>query len=108
VKGIGYGFQQYRRNALRLLANDGLTLQFHSELVLLPEQRTGLFTAFNGQDALGAPVQSSRRSWTTISLQQPIRTCRCIRCPMALAVADCCAIVALERPAHGAFTSRSC
>jgi CubicO group peptidase (beta-lactamase class C family) len=48
VAGLTYGFEERHLNGRRLLWKDGDTTLFASALALLPEERTGLFVAYNG------------------------------------------------------------
>ncbi|MGF1457207.1 MAG: serine hydrolase domain-containing protein [Alphaproteobacteria bacterium] len=47
LPGMAHGFYEQRINNRRLIVHGGDTLQFHSAVILLPEQDVGLFVAFN-------------------------------------------------------------
>ncbi len=47
LPGMAHGFYEQRINGRRLIVHGGDTLQFHSAVVLLPEENVGLFVAFN-------------------------------------------------------------
>jgi CubicO group peptidase (beta-lactamase class C family) len=54
VNGIAHGFMVSSINNQYLLSHGGDIFQFHSSLVLLPEQNIGLFVAYNGAEGMAA------------------------------------------------------
>jgi len=51
VNGNAHGFWERRSNGLRLIGHGGDTWFFHSQLILIPEERTGLLVVYNTQTA---------------------------------------------------------
>ena len=51
VNGNAHGFWERRANGLRLIGHGGDTWFFHSQLILIPEERTGLLVVYNTQTA---------------------------------------------------------
>jgi len=51
VNGNAHGFWERGANGLRLIGHGGDTWYFHSQLVLIPEERTGLLVVYNTQTA---------------------------------------------------------
>jgi len=49
VNGMGYGFIEYDMNGRRAIGHGGDTFLFHSLLVLLPEDKVGLFISYNSE-----------------------------------------------------------
>lgn len=54
VNGIAHGFMVSNINGQRTISHGGDIFQFHSSLVLLPEQKVGIFVAYNGADGMAA------------------------------------------------------
>ena len=48
LDGWAYGFMEGHRNGVRWIGHDGSWLGFCSELVLVPETKSGFFVAYNG------------------------------------------------------------
>ncbi|MEQ1865266.1 MAG: serine hydrolase domain-containing protein, partial [Micropepsaceae bacterium] len=48
LDGWAYGFMEGHRNGVRWIGHDGSWLGFCSQLVLVPETRSGFFVAYNG------------------------------------------------------------
>jgi CubicO group peptidase (beta-lactamase class C family) len=47
VDAMAYGFYEQQRNGVRVIAHGGDLTAFHSELVLIPSAKVGLFISFN-------------------------------------------------------------
>ena len=47
VDAMAYGFYEQSRNGVRVIAHGGDLTAFHSELVLIPSAKVGLFVSFN-------------------------------------------------------------
>jgi CubicO group peptidase (beta-lactamase class C family) len=47
VDAMAYGFYEQSRNGMRVIAHGGDLTAFHSELVLIPAAKVGLFVSFN-------------------------------------------------------------
>lgn len=50
--GLTYGFWELQTNGQRVLYHPGSTLQFHSLLMLIPEQNLGFFFSYNTETAV--------------------------------------------------------
>ncbi|TVQ75530.1 MAG: hypothetical protein EA363_00365, partial [Balneolaceae bacterium] len=50
TNGMGLGFMQLDSHGQRIFGHGGSTLLFHSDLVLLPEKRMGIFVSFNSEE----------------------------------------------------------
>jgi hypothetical protein len=53
VNGFAYGFFERNMNGQRVIGHSGSTLIFNGDLILLPEQKLGLFFSFNSYTAAG-------------------------------------------------------
>ncbi len=53
VNGFAYGFFERDMNGQRVIGHGGSTLIFNGDLILLPEQKLGLFVSFNTYTAAG-------------------------------------------------------
>jgi hypothetical protein len=51
LTGFTYGFWELQSHGQRILYHPGNTLQFHSLLMLIPDQRLGLFVSYNTDTA---------------------------------------------------------
>jgi CubicO group peptidase (beta-lactamase class C family) len=51
LSGNAHGFWERQANGLRLIGHGGDTWLFHSQLILIPEERTGLLVVYNTQTA---------------------------------------------------------
>jgi CubicO group peptidase (beta-lactamase class C family) len=47
IDGMALGFYEQNRNGIRAIAHGGDVIAFHSDLLLIPEARVGLFMSFN-------------------------------------------------------------
>lgn len=47
INGFGYGFFETAVNGLRTIGHAGKSVYFHSDMMLIPEKRIGLFIAYN-------------------------------------------------------------
>ena len=47
IDAMCYGFYEQNRNGLRAIAHGGDLIAFHSDLILLPSERVGLYMSFN-------------------------------------------------------------
>jgi CubicO group peptidase (beta-lactamase class C family) len=54
VNGIAHGFMVLDINSQRIISHGGDIFQFHSSLILLPEQNVGFFVSYNGADGMAA------------------------------------------------------
>jgi len=54
VNGIAHGFMESNFNGQRSILHGGDIFQFHTSLVLLPQQNVGIYVAFNGVDGMEA------------------------------------------------------
>jgi CubicO group peptidase (beta-lactamase class C family) len=54
VDAMCYGFWELNRNGQRIIQHGGDTLLFHSLLVLIPQQKVGMFVSYNTDKAGGA------------------------------------------------------
>lgn len=54
LPGMGYGLEESTRNGHRVLYKGGDVTGFHQLMTLLPDQRTGVYVVFNGEDSLPA------------------------------------------------------
>lgn len=59
LNGPGFGFYEMSRNGQRIVGHLGTTNYFHSLMLLLPDQQTGIFVSFNS--AAGGQVLRSGR-----------------------------------------------
>ncbi len=50
INGLGLGFMQLDSHGQRIVGHGGSTLLFHSDLVLLPDKRMGVFVSFNSEE----------------------------------------------------------
>ncbi len=50
INGLGLGFMQIDSHGQRIIGHGGSTMLFHSDLVLLPEKRMGIFVSFNSEE----------------------------------------------------------
>jgi CubicO group peptidase (beta-lactamase class C family) len=53
VDGMCYGFWELHRNGQRIVHHEGDLLYFHSMFAMIPEQRVGLFLAYNTDTSAG-------------------------------------------------------
>ena len=49
IDAMAHGFYEQNRNGIRAIAHGGDLVAFHSELVLIPEAKVGLFVSFNSR-----------------------------------------------------------
>lgn len=49
IDAMALGFYEQSRNGVRVIAHGGDLIAFHSELVLIPEAKVGLFVSFNSR-----------------------------------------------------------
>ncbi|MET7328374.1 serine hydrolase [Nonomuraea sp. NPDC005650] len=54
LPGMGYGLEETARNGRRIFFKGGDINGFHHLLALLPDQRTGIYVVFNGEDSTAA------------------------------------------------------
>lgn len=54
VNGIAHGFMESKINGQNMILHGGDIFQFHTSLVLLPEENLGLYIAFNGAGGMEA------------------------------------------------------
>lgn len=54
VNGIAHGFMESSMNGQHMILHGGDIFQFHTSLVLLPEENVGLYIAFNGAGGMEA------------------------------------------------------
>ncbi|MDX6738305.1 serine hydrolase domain-containing protein [Actinocorallia sp. A-T 12471] len=60
LPGMGYVLEQRPRNGRELLFKDGDVPGHHSALALLPESRTGVYVAFNGDGEAGSAPSDAK------------------------------------------------
>lgn len=54
LPGNAHGFWEVNGPTMRTIGHGGDTIYFHSQLILVPEQRFGLFVSYNAQDGVAA------------------------------------------------------
>ena len=71
VDAMAHGFYEQQRNGVRVIAHGGDLTAFHSELVLIPSAKVGLFVSFNSRGketpSTSCAPRCSKRSWIVIS-----------------------------------------
>jgi hypothetical protein len=61
LNGMALGFRESSRNGRRIIGHGGDTFAFHTDLLLLPDERVGLFVSFNSRGTNDA-VYAMRRA----------------------------------------------
>ncbi|MEV6034365.1 serine hydrolase domain-containing protein [Nonomuraea sp. NPDC052116] len=57
LPGMGYGLEETARNGRRIFSKGGDINGFHHVLALLPDQGTGVYVVFNGEDSEAAAAE---------------------------------------------------
>jgi CubicO group peptidase (beta-lactamase class C family) len=54
LPGVAYGFWEVGGPTMRTIGHGGDTIYFHSQLIMVPEQKFGLFVSYNAPDGVAA------------------------------------------------------
>ncbi|MFF4775754.1 serine hydrolase domain-containing protein [Microtetraspora fusca] len=66
MPGMGYTLEERPRNGRRILYKDGDVPGYHNAMALMPDQRFGVYVAFNGDGTSGAAAWDAQKLLTQI------------------------------------------